>query len=255
MRQFVLPPDYCGGDSIKISGAECRYILKVLRLGTGDCFPAVDRSGKRFSLSITDTASNHFTASCTAVDDCISAKPGIILLQCLPKGKKLEMIVRQAVESGVGMIIPIESEHSVAVIKEERSGKKAARLRKIAEEAVQQSGNRGVPEILEPIRLPALPDLLDERRINGLKLFFHQQRLEKGSLHGYLNNPSESICILIGPEGGLSNDETAFLLARDFHPVYLGENVLRTETAAVYALGAVNTILLEKNEWKTDIRK
>jgi 16S rRNA (uracil1498-N3)-methyltransferase len=51
----------------------------------------------------------------------------------------------------------------------------------------------------------------------------------------------------------LSPSETDFLLATGFHPVYLGDNVLRTETAAIYALGAVNTILLEKNEWKIGI--
>ena len=63
------------------------------------------------------------------------------------------------------------------------------------------------------------------------------------------------MAILIGPEGGLSEKETDFLLASGFFPVYLGENVLRTETAAIYAQGAVKTILLEKEKWKTDIRE
>ena len=100
-----------------------------------------------------------------------------------------------------------------------------------------------------------LQEKLSDNGIDGIKLFFHQNRLEKGSLHGYLNSSTDSICVMIGPEGGLSDEETDFLLASGFHPVYLGENVLRTETAAIYALGAVNTILLEKNEWTTDIRE
>ena len=261
MRQFVLPPGFDGSGSIKISGGDSKYILKVLRLKTGDVFPAVNSAGDRFSLAITETGKDSFRALCSAAEPKTEPEGAaadsrrIILLQCLPKGKKLELIVRQAVESGAGMIVPVESAHSVALIKEDRSEKKTGRLLKIAEEAAQQSGNRGVPEILEPVKLTALPELLAARKINGLKLFFHQERLEKSSLHGYLDDPSDTVCILIGPEGGLSVNETEFLLASGFHPVYLGENVLRTETAAVYALGAVNTILLEKSEWKTDIRK
>ena len=262
MRQFVLPADYRGAGTIKISGSDSKYILKVLRLKAGDSFPAVDRQGLRYSLEITETGSDSFTAACRPVTVSASSprpekhkKTRLVLLQCLPKGKKLEMIVRQAVEAGVDLIIPVESEHSVAVIKEEKNSRKADRLRKIAEEAAQQSGNAGVPEILSAVRLPELSRILEEELQKGLKLFFHQERLAKDSLHGYLNNSPESVCMLIGPEGGFSAGETEFLLATGFHPVYLGENVLRTETAAIYALGAVKTILLEKDEWKTDIRE
>ena len=262
MRQFVLPPDFSGAGTIKITGADSKYILKVLRLSVGDSFPAVDRQGLRYSLEITETGNESFTAACKPVTVSAASsrqkKPGrtrLVLLQCLPKGKKLELIVRQAVEAGVNLIIPVESVHSVAVIKEDRSAKKAERLRKIAEEAAQQSGNAGVPKILPAVKLPELPKLLEKEGLNSLKLFFHQERLAKDSLHGYLNRNPESICIFIGPEGGFSVEETDFLLATGFYPVYLGENVLRTETAAIYALGAVKTILLEKDEWKTDIRE
>ncbi|MDC7226200.1 MAG: RsmE family RNA methyltransferase [Spirochaetales bacterium] len=262
MRQFVLPSGYSGEGSVRIEGADSKYILKVLRLGPGDSFPAVDHRGLRYSLEITASGSDYFTANCSPVTVSTGNLAGtqnhktrLILLQCLPKGKKLEIIIRQAVEAGVDLIIPVESEHSVALIKEERASRKTDRLRKIAEEAAQQSGNAGVPEILPAVKMPLLPKVLKNEEADGLKLFFHQERLAKESLHRYLNSDLDTVCILIGPEGGLSNEETDFLLATGFHPVYLGENVLRTETAAIYALGAVKTILLEKDEWKTDIRE
>ncbi len=255
MRQFVLPPDYDGSGSLRISGGDAKYILKVLRLKEGDAFPAVDRTGKRFRLQISQTGGGFFTASVQPSEAGAPPDTQTVLLQCLPKGKKLELIVRQSVEAGISMIIPVESAHSIARINNEREGKKTDRLSKIAEEAAQQSGNRGVPEITHPVTISKLPALLSEKGISGLKLFFHQERLEKGSLHGYLKGDCNSVCLLIGPEGGLSADETDFLLASGFYPVYLGENVLRTETAVIYALGAVNTILMEKNEWKTDIRE
>lgn len=260
MRQFILPDGCTGESEIKLTGADSKYLLKVLRLKTGAEVPAVDKAGKPYLLTITEEGADYLKASLHEAEaetgrKTPAAGTGIILIQCLPKGKKLEMIVRQAVEAGVRMIIPVESENTVPVIKDERSGKKQQRLQKIAAEAAQQSGNRGIPEILTPSPIRELPELLQRNGIDGAKLFFHQDQLAKGSLHRYLYDSPQSVSILIGPEGGISPAETDFLLASGFYPVYLGENVLRTETAAIYALGAVKTILLEKDEWITDILK
>ncbi|MDC7126355.1 MAG: RsmE family RNA methyltransferase [Spirochaetales bacterium] len=256
MRQFVLPREMPGGGQIRIEDADSKYILKVLRLNKGDTFPAVDKQGKRYHLKITDTGSNYFTADCSETEEHKNEElPSIILIQCLPKGKKLETIVRQAVEGGVSKIIPVQSENSVAVIKEDRNSKKTERLEKIAQEAAQQSGNSGVPEITAPIKMKDLQMVLESQNIDGVKLFFHQDRLAKKSLHRYLSSKAKTVCILIGPEGGFSPNEVNLLIASGFLPVYLGGNVLRTETAAIYALGAVKTILLEREEWKTDIQK
>jgi len=254
MRQFVLPDNCIGKDEIKLTGENSRYLLKVLRLKIGSEFAAVDRSGRRYTLSIIEEGENYLKAGCRLMEEQISTGADLVLLQCLPKGKKLEMIVRQSVEAGVKMIIPVESENTVPVIKEERSGKKQQRLQKIAAEAAQQSGNRGIPEILPAVEIRDLPEILKQQGIDGVKLFFHQDRLAKASLHRYLYDCPASVSIMIGPEGGISPAETDFLLASGFYPVYLGENVLRTETAAIYALGAVKTILLEKEEWTTKFR-
>ncbi|MBI9107265.1 MAG: 16S rRNA (uracil(1498)-N(3))-methyltransferase [Spirochaetales bacterium] len=255
MRQFVLPDGLTGQDEIRLTGDEWRYLIKVLRLKTEAEIPAVDRAGRRYMLTIIEEGEDYLRAGCRALTDEAPVGPDLILIQCLPKGKKLEMIVRQAVEAGVSMIIPVESENTVPVIKEERSDRKQLRLQKIAAEAAQQSGNRGIPDILPPCLIRDLPSILEQREIRGMKLFFHQDRLAKGSLHRYLNDCPASVSVLIGPEGGISPAETDFLLASGFYPVYLGQNVLRTETAAIYALGAVKTILLEKDEWIIDIPK
>ncbi len=259
MRQFILPEACAGEGEIRLTGADSKYLLKVLRLKTGAEFPAVDKAGKPYILTITEEGGDYLKANlredAAAASSNIIDKAKIILIQCLPKGKKLEMIVRQAVEAGVAMIIPVESENTVPVIKGERSGKRQQRLQKIAAEAAQQSGNRGIPVILEPAAISDLPEILKQNEIEGMKLFFHQDQLAKASLHRYLNDSPETVSILIGPEGGISPAETDFLLASGFYPVYLGGNVLRTETAAIYALGAVKTILLEKDEWITTILK
>jgi 16S rRNA (uracil1498-N3)-methyltransferase len=204
MRQFILPDDCVGKSELKLTGADSKYLLKVLRLKIGAEIPAVDRSGGSYILTITEEGENYLKAGCRSVEKRSNPEPDLILIQCLPKGKKLEMIVRQAVEAGVKMIIPIESENTVPVIKNERSAKKQQRLQKIASEAAQQSGNRGIPDILPPTGIQELPKILDKWKINSQKLFFHQDQLAKGSLHRYLYDNPQSVSILIGPEGGIS---------------------------------------------------
>ena len=262
MKQYILPPEFSGEDHIILRGSSSRYLLKVLRHRKGDSLPAADRSGGMWTLTITETGRDYLAADCirTRTPEAGTAptadrRCSIVLLQCLPKGKKLDLIVRQAVEAGVSAIVTVESDNTVPVIKQERSVRQAGRLEKICEEAAQQSGNPGIPKLYPAVRLKELPSFLCSEIKADVKLFFHQEDLDKGSLHGYLIDNPESAAVLIGPEGGFSPEETEFLLASGFHPVYLGKNVLRTETAAIYALGAVNTILLENKEWKITSRE
>ena len=77
----------------------------------------------------------------------------------------------------------------------------------------------------------------------------HQEVLEKGSLHGYLVNSPDITALAAGPEGGFSPKEVSLFLAAGFRPVLLGNSVLRTETAALYGIAAVRTILLENEAW------
>jgi 16S rRNA (uracil1498-N3)-methyltransferase len=82
-----------------------------------------------------------------------------------------------------------------------------------------------------------------------LGIFFHQNPLAISSLHGYLSSIPDEIALVIGPEGGFSDEETGFLMQSGFVPAYLGHRVLRTETAPVFAAAAVRIILLERERW------
>jgi 16S rRNA (uracil1498-N3)-methyltransferase len=74
--------------------------------------------------------------------------------------------------------------------------------------------------------------------------------VEQKGLHSYLESLPAEIGILVGPEGGFSEEETNFCLDAGLNPVYLGSNVLRTETAALYALASVQILILERDEWR-----
>ncbi|HYW83981.1 MAG TPA: RsmE family RNA methyltransferase, partial [Spirochaetia bacterium] len=113
-------------------------------------------------------------------------------------------------------------------------------------EALQQSGAPRLPEIEGPRSLASVAQGAGEW---DMTLFFHEKPRGGAPLHALLAGMPRSVAILIGPEGGLSEDEAARLESAGFHPAYLGGSVLRVETAALYALGAVKTILQERDAW------
>jgi 16S rRNA (uracil1498-N3)-methyltransferase len=107
-----------------------------------------------------------------------------------------------------------------------------------------------MPEISAPLCFPDIPqDFGPREEVKKLGIFFHQNPLEISSLHGYLSSEPEEIALVIGPEGGLANEELALLREAGFVPAYLGHRVLRTETAPVFAAAAVRIILLEREGW------
>jgi 16S rRNA (uracil1498-N3)-methyltransferase len=250
MRQFLLPKSYNQESKIEIKGKEYHYIKNVLKRQVGDHFPGRDYNGQLWDLELISYLPHSCILYCrkseAKVDQIKTPKTRITLFQCIAKGKKMDQIIRQATEAGVERIFPIESEFSVVKEKKLKENK-FLRWEKIIKEALQQSGGKTIPTLSTPIPLENIKDIWD---LNQLGLVFHQEPLEKNSLHKYLSETPSEIGIFIGPEGGFSDNEIQFLKEIGFYSIYLGENVLRTETAAIYAIGAVKTILSENKEWR-----
>jgi 16S rRNA (uracil1498-N3)-methyltransferase len=188
-----------------------------------------------------------------------SSLPPIYLFQALPKGNKMDLIVRQAVESGVFQILPFESEYSQAKIRASRNSKgvelradKISRWEKIIRESRQQSGSLVPTTVRAPSQLEALLDYwkeLKNERNSGVGILLHQDPLAQGTFHGYLSNNPEFVVLAVGPEGGFSSPETAQFMAAGFKPLQMGHTILRTETAALYGSAAIRIILLESAAW------
>jgi 16S rRNA (uracil1498-N3)-methyltransferase len=246
MRQFLLPRWYAGEQRISLAGEDFRYLARVLRMQEGEECPAVDAHGARYLMRLVHLGRSGCDVEIVpgAAQSPAEGELSITLLQCLPKGRKIDLIVRQATEAGVVRIIPLFSENSVV-----RPGSDEARLqrlRRIAREALQQSGSGRLPEIEEPRKLASIAGGGEEW---GTALLFHEQPLATTSLHRLLAGRPRAVSIIIGPEGGLSGGEVQLLAGAGFQLVHLGGNVLRVETAALYALGAVKTIIQERDEW------
>jgi 16S rRNA (uracil1498-N3)-methyltransferase len=247
MKQFLLPDGYIGEATTRITGKDYHYLRHVLRLGIGDKLCGIDREGRSYLLTIEKEEREAFMVNSKPEDSGAPLFPfSINLYQCVPKGNRMDLIVRQGTEIGVQRIVPLFSERTVKK-PDEREGweRRIDRWNRITKEALQQSGARFAPTIERPGPLDAL-----EKRERGCDLFFCPDS-EGQSLHRLLAGPPRAVNILIGPEGGFSEKEIAYILGLGFSAASLGETVLRVETAALCAAAAVKILLLESKIWKT----
>lgn len=251
MRQYLLPREFQGEDRLSLNARESHYLVDVLRFPIGERFSGLDRSGTQWDLVLIDER----TLSCARAegkplqnsDTMPSFRgpfPRIRLYQCLCKGKKDELIVRAATEIGVERITFVQSRFCTADLsrKQDRAMQtRNDRLEAIIKEAIQQSGSPIPTQLVERILTPE--EVIQEKE--GLFLFFHQCELSSLRLDECLagHDLKEPISLLIGSEGGFSDDECTSFLKAGFLPVLLRTNILRAETAALYALAAVQSSL------------
>jgi 16S rRNA (uracil1498-N3)-methyltransferase len=274
LRRFILPlpPDPQG--FIRLTGRDYHYLVRVRRLGPGAIFPALLPGGAEAQIRVHSTDGDTLLGECLAPPEKGRLAPvsppekgclaPILLFQALPKGAKMDLIVRQAAEGGISEIVPFASEHSIP--KMQGGEEKLRRWERIVREARQQSGSGIATAIHAPLDMKGLLAYWEtmRERAGGLGLLFHQDPvdpadvspaapgpagLEQGSLHGYLGTAPELIAMAIGPEGGFSPAEVTLFLAAGFKPLKIGDTILRTETAALYGAAAIRVILLESNSW------
>ena len=255
MKQFILNKEPDKNGIVQLDGSDYRYLIRVRRLAVGEFFPVILLNGKETLMQITSITNNVLTGKCSIPNDPSENTgeiiPPIILFQALPKGDKMDLIVRQAAEGGIAEIVPFVSEFSIA--KTKIDGAKFTRWERIIKEARQQSGSKTATTLHRLMRISEIFEYwskIKDEKTTGL-LFHHcQGGLEQKSLHGYLNSNPKAVVIAIGPEGGFSETEVSVFLENGFKPITIGNTVLRTETAALYCAAAIRVILLERNTWE-----
>jgi 16S rRNA (uracil1498-N3)-methyltransferase len=242
-------------------------------------FKAILPGGAETQINILSTVDNILIGECFGgVEKRPSPLPPLALFQGLPRGSKMDIIVRQAAESGVSLIAPFESEYSTVKLNNKaalavKSDEKLKRWEKIVREARQQSGSSIETKVLSPCGFDALLDYWESLKKNykqPLGLLLHQEPigtqtscsndqgaspLAKGSFHDYLGKDPDFVALAVGPEGGFSHQEVSRFLAAGWKPLVMGNTILRTETAALYGSAAIRIILLEKETWTSSLKE
>jgi len=210
---------------------ESRHCVRVLRMGVGDEVWVTSGDGTMCRARVADPDERACSVEIVERLDDYGRRPFHLHLLVAPTKNtaRIEWLVEKAVEIGIDRITPILCDHS------ERGVQKTDRLDRIALSAMKQSLKARRPQIDSPVKLV---DFL-RQPVEGCKLVCYCAGDERHTLHE-LYTPGTDAVVLIGPEGDFSPREIAAALATGFQPVTLGDSRLRTETAALYAVTALN---------------
>lgn len=208
--------------------AQAHYIGRVLRLAAGDAVQLFDGSGREFVGELAEVGKKRVLAELHEERAGLAESSlRIHLGQGLSRGERMDWAIQKATELGVGEITPILSERCEVRLSDERADKRLVHWRQIAISACEQCGRSVLPTIHAPV---TLADWL-ARTEAELKLVLHPVAAPLAS-----HARPASLAFLIGPEGGLNEEEVSQAQAGGFHAARLGPRVLRTETAPVVAL-------------------
>ncbi|MGI8560282.1 MAG: 16S rRNA (uracil(1498)-N(3))-methyltransferase [Luteimonas sp.] len=225
------------GQELELAEAAAAHLARVLRLQVGDGFVLFNGDGRDYPARVVAIGKRSLLARVGDPADAAPESPlRIVLLQGIARGEKMDLILQKATELGVAQVRPLSSQRSEVKLDAERAAKRVAHWRMVVVSACEQSGRARVPEVAVPAPLAhvlaALPD-------GGVRLILDPS----GDLRfATLDLPAgESVVLAVGPEGGWSPLDRQQLLASGFRGLRMGPRILRTETAALAAIAALQS--------------
>jgi 16S rRNA (uracil1498-N3)-methyltransferase len=235
-RLFVEPATLAPGPMI-VTAADHRYLFRVRRLRAGDPVTLFDGAGREAEAVVQSVSADQAVLS---VDAPRPVQPAphcrVIVLQALIKGERMDWCIQKLVELGVDAIVPVDTERTVVKLAGERARKRRARFVDIARDAARQSRRARIPEVHD---IASLDHALAEAADCALKLVLWVGESGRGLRSALPDQPPASVCLLVGPEGGFTEDEIERATRAGFMTVGLGPYILRAETAALSATAIV----------------
>ncbi len=242
MPVFFVSSHAVDPPTITISGELLIHLRDSLRVTVGETLWFGDGEGTRYRAEITDMSQHAVVGHIyDTIHQPPRPTPRLVLGQSLLKGDKMDWVIQKGTELGMDTLMPIESHHSVIRLKSDRRDHQLARWQRIALEAAQQSEQWHVPSITVS---QSLASLLTNRAPHTMVLMLMERH--SGTSVQMVELPRDAhdvLLILIGPEGGWSNDELTMAQQSGITPVTLGPLILRAETAAIAALSILQSRL------------
>ena len=236
MYNFFVEESARTGESFQITGADYNHIRNVLRMHPGDVF-LVSCGGQSHLCRLESFGEDTVTAAIQE-ENYQDTELGVelYLFQGLPKSDKMELIIQKAVELGAAGVIPVEMKRCVVKLEEKKKKSRRERWQAIAESAAKQSKRSAIPVVHDAISYKDAMTLAGEM---DLFLVPYENKDGMAATAAALRDlrPGMSVGILIGPEGGFSEEEIDAAIREGGRAISLGRRILRTETAAITAVG------------------
>ncbi len=224
-----------------ITGDDARHIARSLRMAVGDRLTISDGEGHDYGCTLTYIRDGECRLAIESELESHAESPAYITLyMAYPKADKLELIVQKAVELGASRIVPFVSERCIKRPKAEKEEKQTERLSRIAEEAAKQCGRARLPEVTAPI---SYKELLLQIKDSGLTLFCYEGCETEPLSRPLTEGRAEKISVIVGSEGGFTEEEALSARNAGARLVNLGPRILRCETAPIYCLSAISYTL------------
>lgn len=240
MPRFYCPPPLPLGGSFDLPPDAAHHAARVLRLREGNRVEIFDGLGNECHGVIAELGGKRVVVGeITAVNANRESPLPVMLAQALSSSEKMDWVIQKATELGVTEIQPLDTERSVARLSPERAAKRLEHWRQVAISACEQCGRNVLPEIHAPLDIMAWLQQGLAQQPPAAKFILLPQGA--ASLHSQ-PKPQGKVVLLIGAEGGFTQAESDSALRCGFMPIRLGARVLRTETAAVAGLAALQTL-------------
>jgi 16S rRNA (uracil1498-N3)-methyltransferase len=225
------------GAQIKLSDNAAMHATRALRLDLGDLVILFNGDGNDYHGELTFIKKGEVIAKINSIKAVDNESPiKVILAQAISSGDRMDFTIQKAVEMGVTAIQPIASQRSVVKLSAERAEKRREHWQNVVNSACEQSGRAFVPKVSMPLTLAnwlgSKPDAETKVTLAPTAEVSFKE----------LPKPTGNVCLLVGAEGGLTQDEIALAASQGFIPVRLGKRILRTETAPLAAIATMQTI-------------
>ena len=241
--RFYSSENLAIGTTVKLSENAAAHATRVLRLNVGDTIKLFNGDGFDYTCELISIKKSEVLAKALAQFAVKNESPlNITLLQGISSGDRMDYTIQKAVELGVTEIQPISTERSVVKLSAERTEKRLAHWQSVVHSACEQSGRAKIPHVAIPISLAAW---LQANSYEGAGLNTFTRILLNpvgATLLAALPKTTQNIQLLIGAEGGLSQAEIGLATNHGFQSIILGPRILRTETAALVAISALQTL-------------
>ena len=238
MQQYFVKETLDLNQIVSLDMQQSFHISKVMRMKEEDTIVVVDGAKIAYEATLRKVG-----PVCTAEmtdrlerDNEMNAQVTVVM--ALIKKDKWDFFLMKATELGAARIVPFKAKRSVVKSDDEKLEKKKQRWMRIVEEAAEQSRRQCVPEVSDPMTLKQLKNVMSE-----VNLIAYEKESGSGKLFRDALKSSLSVTIVIGPEGGFDPSEVDELLNMGFECVSLGKRILRAETAACYALSAIDALV------------
>jgi 16S rRNA (uracil1498-N3)-methyltransferase len=222
------------GSVVEVTGPEAHHAVAVRRLRVGEQVVLTDGAGSSARGEVGGTGKQFFSVTVSELSADPAPAPAFTVVQALPKGDRGELAVEVLTEVGVDVVVPWAAARCVAVWRGDRATRSLAKWRATAREAAKQARRSWFPTVEPLASTGVVAELL---RAAGLAVVLHEDATQ--SLAGLDVPASGTVVVVVGPEGGITDEELALFAEAGVTPVRLGAEVLRTSTAGVAAVAAL----------------